>query len=159
VAFGAKTAGFVIALSCGVIGGTFAPSLFIGAALGAAVGQGMHRVFPAAGIDAAGYALAGMGAFFARLLRRPNAAGLIVIEVSGDYGLVLPLMLAVALATAVSRLISPRNMVEQQMREEGFVEGEGVPDPLSAIRVGEVMSRAAVTVAADADVLSAARSV
>ncbi|HET7452656.1 MAG TPA: chloride channel protein [Thermoanaerobaculia bacterium] len=159
IAFGAKTAGFVIALSCGVIGGTFAPSLFMGAALGAALGHGMHLLFPAARIDPGGYALAGMGAFFAGVLRCPIAAVLIVIEVTGDYGLVLPLMLSVALAMTVSRLVSPRNMVEHQMREEGFVESESVLDPLSAVRVGDVMSRVPIAVAAGIAVLAAARSV
>ena len=159
LAFGAKTAGFVIALSCGVIGGTFAPSLFMGAALGAALAHGMRHVFHGAGIDSGAYALAGMGAFFAGVLRCPIAAVLIVVEVTGDYALVLPLMLSVALAMTVSRLVSPRNMVEQQMREEGFVEADSVPDPLSNARAGDVMSRSPIAIAASADVLGAARGV
>jgi CIC family chloride channel protein len=159
LAFGAKTTGFVLALSCGVIGGTFAPSLFMGAALGAALSHALLRIFPGAGIDPGAYALAGMGAFFAGILRCPIAAVLIVIEVTGDYGLVLPLMLSVALALAVSRLVSPRNMVEQQMLEEGFVESESVPDPLGNALVADVMSRSPLAVLASADVLSAARTV
>src|SRR5581483_6921297 len=63
VAFGAKTIAFVIALSAGVIGGTFAPSLFMGAALGAAIGHVAGRTFP--GVDPGAYALLGMGSFFA----------------------------------------------------------------------------------------------
>jgi CIC family chloride channel protein len=159
LAFGAKTVGFVLALSCGVIGGTFAPSLFMGAALGAALGHALLHVFPGAGIDPGAYALAGMGAFFAGVLRCPIAAVLIVIEVTGDYGLVLPLMLSVALAMAVSRLVSPHNMVEQQMLEEGFVESDGALDPLSNALVSDVMSRSPIAVLASADVLSAARTV
>ena len=72
------------------------------------------------------YALVGMGAFFAGVLRCPIAAILIVIEVTGDYALVLPLMLAVSLAIGVSRRICPRNLVEQQLREEE-VEIPGAP--------------------------------
>ncbi|HET9792827.1 MAG TPA: chloride channel protein, partial [Thermoanaerobaculia bacterium] len=139
--------------------GTFAPSLFMGAALGAALSHALQHVFPGAGIDSGAYALAGMGAFFAGVLRCPIAAVLIVIEVTGDYGLVLPLMLSVALAMTVSRLVSPRNMVEQQMLEEGFVESESAPDPLSNARVRDVMSRSPIAVLAAADVLSAARTV
>jgi CIC family chloride channel protein len=159
VAFGAKTAGFMIALSCGVIGGTFAPSLFMGAALGTTLGHAMRLLFPGAGIAPSAYALAGMGAFFAGVLRCPIAAVLIVVEVTGDYGLVLPLMLSVALAMTVSRLLSPRNMVEQQMSEEGFIEADSAPDPLSNSRVRDVMSPSPITVPADADVLGAVRSV
>jgi len=79
--------------------------------------------------------------------------------VTGDYGLVLPLMLSVALAMAVSRLVSPHNMVEQQMREEGFVESESALDPLSNALVADVMSRSPIAVLASLDVLSAVRTV
>src|SRR5205085_2906381 len=138
LAFAAKTAGFVIALSSGVIGGTFAPSLFMGAALGATVGHGMQALYPSMAVQSGSYALVGMGAFFAGVLRCPIAAVLIVIEVTGDYGLILPLMLAVALAMALSRVVSPENMVERQMREEGFVETEAATDPLSRACVRDV---------------------
>ena len=158
VAFGAKAAGFVIALSCGVIGGTFAPSLFLGAALGTTLGHAMQILFPGIGVAPSAYALAGMGAFFAGVLRCPIAAVLIVVEVTGDYGLVLPLMLSVALAMTVSRLLSPHNMVEQQMREEGFLEADGVLDPLANTLVRDVMSSAPVSIAAESDVLGAVRA-
>jgi CIC family chloride channel protein len=84
---------------------------------------------------------------------------LIVVEVTGDYGLMLPLMLSVALAMTVSRLLSEENMVEQQMREEGFLESDGIPDPLANSRVRDVMSTTPVTVRAEIDVLEAVRAV
>jgi len=159
LAFVAKIAAFVVALSCGVIGGTFAPSLFMGAALGAAVGHGMQSLFPAMGVEPRSYALVGMGAFFAGVLRCPIAAVLIVIEVTGDYGLIVPLMLAVALAMALSRACSPENMVERQMREEGFVETTEARDPLSRACVQDVMSTAPISISVGQDVIAAARSV
>jgi CIC family chloride channel protein len=159
LAFGVKAAAFVIALSCGVVGGTFAPSLFMGAALGAAVGCAMRSLFPGMGVEPGSYALVGMGAFFAGVLRCPIAAVLIVIEVTGDYGLILPLMLAVALAITLSRRVSPANMVEHQMREEGFVEPGGAADFLSGARVADVMSDSPVAIPIDTNVLGAARSV
>ena len=58
----------------------------------------------------------------ARRALRPIAAVLIVIEVTRDYDLVLPLMLAVSLAVAVSRRISKLSLVEQQMIDEGYAE-------------------------------------
>jgi CIC family chloride channel protein len=122
VAFVIKVLLVVIALSAGVLGGSFAPSLFIGTALGAAIGHLGVMLFPAMGIDPKAYAIIGMGAFFAGLLRSPIAAVLIVIEVTRDYDLVLPLMLAVSLAVAVSRRISKLSLVEQQMIDEGYVE-------------------------------------
>src|SRR5436853_89546 len=74
IAFAVKVLLVVIALGAGVLGGSFAPSLFIGTALGAAVGLLVQSLFPAMGIDPKAYAIIGMGAFFAGLLRSPIAA-------------------------------------------------------------------------------------
>lgn len=122
VAFAMKLLAFLIAISAGVIGGSFAPSLFIGAALGSSIGLGAHELFPASQIDPKAYAILGMGSFFAGLMRSPIAAVLIVFELTRDYELVLPLMLAVSLAVAISRRISRLSVVEQQMVDEGWVE-------------------------------------
>ena len=150
VAFGVKTVAFVIAVSSGILGGTFAPSLFMGAALGAAIGHGAHHLFPHAAIDPKAYALLGMGAFFAGLLRSPIAAVLIVIELTRDYELVVPLMLAVSLSVAISRRISKRSIVEQQMVDEGYVEAREAADPLGGVRVAQTMTRDPLTLRAEA---------
>jgi CIC family chloride channel protein len=152
IAFGVKTVAFVIAISSGILGGTFAPSLFMGAALGAAIGHGMHHAFPRAGINPQAYALLGMGSFFAGLLRSPIAAVLIVVELTRDYELVLPLMLGVSLSVAISRRISPRSIVEQQMVDEGYVEARESADPLAGVRVAQAMSREPLTLRAAATV-------
>ena len=142
IAFGVKVLLVVVALSAGVLGGSFAPSLFIGTALGAAVGHLAQSTFPAMGIDPKAYAIIGMGAFFAGLLRSPIAAVLIVIEVTRDYDLVLPLMLGVSLAVAISRRISKLSLVEQQMIDEGYVE--------THVRVEDAMTRDVIVVRLDA---------
>src|SRR5437763_255316 len=149
VAFGVKTLAFVLAISSGILGGTFAPSLFMGAALGAAIGHGAHHLFPRAGIDPKAYALLGMGAFFAGLLRSPIAAVLIVIELTRDYELVVPLMLGVSLSVAISRRISRLSIVEQQMVDEGYVEAREAGDPLAGMRVEQTMARGPLTLRAD----------
>ncbi len=159
VAFLAKSAGLVVALAGPLVGGVFAPSLFIGASLGAATGHAAHQLFPGAPIDPAAYALVGMGAFFAGFLRTPLAAVLIVFELTGDYALVLPLMLAVAISSVVARRISRRTLVEQQLEDEGVHAAPAGGDPLSSVLVSEVMSRAPVTVRRDQTLLEAARSV
>ena len=127
-ALGAKAVALVVALSAGLIGGTFAPSLFLGAALGSTVRQTVKLILPGLPMEPGAYALVGMGAFFAGMLRCPIAAVLIVVEVTGDYALVLPLMLAVSIAITVSRRISRRNIVERQLREEGWRPDRGLED-------------------------------
>jgi CIC family chloride channel protein len=138
LAFIVKAVIFVVAITGGILGGSFAPSLFIGTALGAAVGFALRDFVP--GINPSSYALVGMGSFFAGLLRSPIAAVLIVIEVTRDYDLVLPLMLGVSIAVAISRRISPLSVVEQQMIDEGYVEGHESSDPLAGVKVSEAMT-------------------
>ena len=157
VAFVVKLLAFTIAISAGVIGGTFAPSLFIGSALGAAIGHGTHDLFPAMHIDPKAYAVVGMGSFFAGLLRSPIAAVLIVVELTRDYELIVPLMLGVSLAVAVSRRLSRLSMVEQQMVDEGWIEEHGANDPLARVPVAQAMTANVVTIPADVSISEAAR--
>jgi CIC family chloride channel protein len=141
-AFGAKALGFFVAASAGLLGGTFAPSLFIGASLGGLVGHAAQLVD--AHVDPGAYALVGMGAYFAGTLRAPIAAVLIVLELTNDYGLVVPLMLGVALSNLISHAITPRTLEEDQLVREGFREPPPTRDPLAALLVEEVMSAAPV---------------
>jgi chloride channel protein, CIC family len=147
-AFGAKTLGFVLAMTAGLLGGTFAPSLFIGAALGSAVGHAA-RMVAGPTIDPGAYALVGMGAYFGGFLRCPMAAVLIVLELTNDYDLILPLMLAVAISTAISHRIAPLTLTEQQMIAEGYREHAETADPLSALSAADVMSPTVLTLTAD----------
>jgi CIC family chloride channel protein len=155
-AFAAKVIGFIIAIGCGIIGGTFAPSLFIGAALGSTVGHLAAIVLPHAHVDLGAYALVGMGAFFAGFLRCPVSAVLIVFEVTGDYGLILPLMLAVAVSTSLSRALAPHNLTESQMVEEGYEEPANIDDPLAGLVVADVMTRDVLALPFDAELADAA---
>ena len=159
IAFAVKTIAFVIAVSAGILGGTFAPSLFIGTALGAAIGHSAQLLFPGAVIDPKAYAIVGMGAVFAGVLRSPIAAVVIVVELTRDYELMVPVMLGVSLAVSISRAISRLSMVEQQMIDEGHMEGEETADPLARITAAEVMSASPVTLAADAPVSEAIEAI
>lgn len=156
--FFAKTVAFIIALSTGILGGVFAPSLFIGAALGATIGHSIAIIFPSAPIDPGAYALVGMGAFFAGFLRCPISAVLIVVEVTGDYELILPLMLAVAVATSLSRRLAPHSLTELQMMDEGVHERSGAVDPLDGLLVADVMSKEPVAIDSGTTLIDAART-
>ncbi|MBV8518656.1 MAG: chloride channel protein [Acidobacteria bacterium] len=138
-AFGAKTLGFLIAASAGLLGGTFAPSLFIGASLGALVGHAAKLV-AGASVDSSAFALVGMGAYFAGTLRAPIAAVLIVLELTNDYALMIPLMLGVALSHAISHAIAPLSLEEDQLEHEGYHhEAHAARDPLARLIVRELM--------------------
>jgi chloride channel protein, CIC family len=93
-------------LGIGGSGGVFAPSLFVGVTSGMAFGEIVGHIFgPAAGQPAL-YAVVAMGAVFASAARAPLTSVASVVEMTGDYTLTLPVMLAVAIASAVSRGLS-----------------------------------------------------
>jgi chloride channel protein, CIC family len=95
-----------LTLGIGGSGGVFAPSLFVGATSGMAFGEAAsHLLGPGAGQPAL-YAVVAMGAVFASAARAPLTSVASVVEMTGDYTLALPVMLAVAIATAVSRALS-----------------------------------------------------
>jgi chloride channel protein, CIC family len=95
-----------LTLGIGGSGGVFAPSLFVGATSGMAFGEiADHALGPGAGQPAL-YAVVAMGAVFASAARAPLTSVASVLEMTGDYTLTLPVMLAVAIATAVSRALS-----------------------------------------------------
>ncbi|HUP60219.1 MAG TPA: chloride channel protein [Thermoanaerobaculia bacterium] len=143
-AFGSKILGFMIAASTGLLGGTFAPSLLIGASLGALVGHAGRLLFDVS-LDSGAYALVGMGAYFAGTLRAPIAAVLIVVELTNDYGLIIPLMLAVALSQLISQAIAPQTLEEDQLSREGVRHAPELRDPLGRLVVKDVMTTAPVT--------------
>lgn len=98
-----KLAGTVSSYASGGSGGIFAPALFMGGMLGGAVGYLDVTVFhhPADSIGA--FAVVGMGAVFAGIVRAPMTSVLIIFEMTGGYGLVLPLMIANMSAFALAR--------------------------------------------------------
>lgn len=90
-------------ISSGGSGGVFGPSLFIGAMLGGAVGQFSHGLFPQWIGNPGAFALVGMGAFFAGVAKAPIGALLMVCEMTGGYGLVVPLMFSSVIAVLCSQ--------------------------------------------------------
>jgi chloride channel protein, CIC family len=78
----------------GAVGGVFTPTLFIGCAIGALVGEPLHAVLPSIASSPAAYALIGMGGFLAATTHAPLTSILMIFEMTGQYDIVLPLMLA-----------------------------------------------------------------
>jgi CIC family chloride channel protein len=87
----------------GTPGGMFAPVLFIGAMIGGAIGGLEHHFFPQVSATVAPCALVGMGTFFAGFLRVPITSVFMVVETSGSYSIVLPVMISNTIAYLISR--------------------------------------------------------
>ncbi len=115
-----KIVATTISFSSGTPGGMFAPTLFIGAMLGASIGTFERIFFPAFPISVGSYALVGMGVLFAAFLRVPLTSVFMVLEVSGNYSIVLPVILANTIAYLVSRSLQPYPIFETFTHQDGL---------------------------------------
>ena len=137
-------AGKIIACSLtigiGGSGGVFAPSLFIGATSGMAFGEiAGHLLGPAAGQPAL-YAVVGMGAVFASAARAPLTSVASVVEMTGDFTLTLPVMLAVAIATATSRALSYGTIYTTKLLRRGTdIDHPRSADPFEDLTAADAM--------------------
>ncbi len=131
----------IITLGAGGSGGIFAPSLFMGAMLGQAFGQVVHLVFPEITAPPGAYALVGMAAFFSGAAHAPVTAILILFEMTRDYRIILPLMLATVVSTLISRLISRESIYTLKLVRRGVHLSEGKDvDVMKVVTVGEAMT-------------------
>ncbi len=136
---GAKLLASVISIGTGSAVGTLAPTLFTGAALGGAVGA---IAVPVLGLGTpTAFALVGMAAVFAAVVRAPLTAIILVFELTGDYELVLPLMLAVGIASFGADRLGWRSIYLEGLRARGvtLARPDDV-DVLQLVTVGEVMT-------------------
>jgi chloride channel protein, CIC family len=118
-----KLAATALCAGAGVPGGLFTPSLFYGAALGGAAGELLHLAFPGMAPPGA-LALVGMAAVLAGTTHAAVSSVLIIFELTGDYGVILPLMLSAAVAAATSRAIEPDSLYTAPLRRRGV----GLPE-------------------------------
>jgi CIC family chloride channel protein len=100
---GAKILATSLTIGSGGSGGVFGPSLFIGGMVGGAIGFGLHALEPGWVAHPGSYVLVGMGAFFAGAAKAPLAGLIMVCEITGNYGLLPPLLIASTLHLALSR--------------------------------------------------------
>lgn len=110
-----------LSFSSGTPGGMFAPTLFIGAMLGASVGSVEKLFFPHLTGSVGAYALVGMGVLFAAFLRVPLTSVFMVFELSGNYSIVLPVILANTVAYLIARSLQPVPIFEQLTLQDGLV--------------------------------------
>lgn len=104
----------------GTPGGMFAPTLFIGAMFGAAVGGAEHALLPQLSWSPGTYALVGMGVLFAGFLRAPMTSVFMVLEVSGNYSIILPVIVANTFSYVISRAVYPTAVFDMLTRQDGL---------------------------------------
>jgi CIC family chloride channel protein len=109
-----------ITVGSGNSGGIFAPSLFMGVMLGQCYGIMVNYLFPGQVAPAGVYALVGMAAFLSGAVRAPITSILIIFEMTGNYNLVLPLMLTTVSSSLFSKWISKNTIYTEKLARQGI---------------------------------------
>jgi CIC family chloride channel protein len=137
-----------LTIGSGGSGGIFAPSLFIGACLGAGIGVILNHFMPDVIGPVGAYALVGMGAVFAGAAHAPITAVLILFELTDDYRIILPLILTAGIATILSHTwMKGESIYTLKLSRRGIRLRFGRDvDLMESVRVAEVMSTKPVTV-------------
>jgi chloride channel protein, CIC family len=149
----AKLVATLLSVGSGSAVGSFAPTLFTGAALGGAFGIVAIQLVGEGAADPGAFALVGMAAVFTATVRAPLTAILIVFELTGSYDLVLPLMIAVGIATFSTELLGWESMYVRRLRRRGVVWGQREDlDVLQTVTVREVMTTSPRLIPHDMDV-------
>ncbi len=130
--------------------GNFTPALVIGGAVGAGFAILIDPLWGLSEIEPGAFALVGMAASLSATVRAPLTAVILVFELTGDYGLVLPLMLAAALATFIGDRLHPESAYTMSLNRKGIrlPTSEDI-DLLDTVQVGEVMSQVDDTASPD----------
>lgn len=135
----AKPVATSLTVGSGGGGGMFSVSLYQGVLLGGLVGLAVHAFWP--GANPAHYALVGMGAFYAASTRATLTAIVILTELTRDYAILLPLMLAAVAADAVSVRYSKESLYTIKLSQKGILyDHDRVQSPLDFLQVKDIMT-------------------
>jgi chloride channel protein, CIC family len=139
----AKLVAWWLALASGTSGGTLAPMLLVSAGYGALVGHGVASLFPGLHVSPGGFAVVAMAATFGAATRATFTAIVFVFELTRDYDVILPLMLASVLADLVAAAVMRDSIMTEKLTRRGLrVRTEYEVDPFRTVPVAEIMTRA-----------------
>lgn len=128
------------AYASGNAGGIFGPSLFIGAMIGATIGHAAQAIAPLHTANPGAYALVGMGAAFAGIVRAPMTSVIMIFEVTRDYAIIVPLMLTNLIAYFVAKRLQPEPIYEALAHQDGLhLPGAVSRDAHAGRTVGDIM--------------------
>jgi CIC family chloride channel protein len=137
-----KLVGVTVSYASGNAGGIFGPSLFLGAMLGGAIGTVAHHLLPGYTATPGAYALVGMGAVFAGIVRVPMTSVLMIFEMTRDYAVIVPLMIANMTSLFISRRFQKQPIYEALAHQDGIhLPSAGTLHQTSQRTVAQVMRR------------------
>ena len=142
----AKLIATLATVGSGAVGGVFTPTLFLGAALGAISGQALQQFHLAETMPVAVFAVVGMGGMLSATTRSPLLAMIMVFEISLDYSLMPPLMLASVVSFLVARRLHPESIYTEPLRRKGLsVSQEAIASEAATEQTVSALMRAPIT--------------
>ena len=152
----AKLVAWWLALGSGTSGGTLAPILLIGGSFGALVGHAVDGAAPSLGVSPGAFALVAMAAVFGAATRASFTSIVFLFELTGDYRMILPLMLATVVADLVAGALLRDGLMTEKLTRRGVtVQGDYHADVLAGAAVSAIMTREVATLPVDATVADA----
>lgn len=115
-----KLIAVTMSYASGNAGGIFGPALFIGSMLGGSLGTVAHNLFPAHTAGSGAYALVGMGAAFAGIVRAPMTSVLMIFEMTQDYAVIVPLMISNLVSLFISSRLQREPIYEALAVQDGI---------------------------------------
>ena len=147
----AKIAATALTLGGGGVGGVFTPALVVGGTFGAAAGVALSHLVPGWNVQPVAFALVGMAAVVAAATHAPLTAVFMVLEMSGDYGLILPILLGGALAYVVAKSLYRESIYTEWLARRGEHITHGTDESvLAALTVADAYRADAIALPADA---------
>jgi H+/Cl- antiporter ClcA len=147
-----------LALASGTSGGTLAPILLISSSFGTVIGSGLNEVLPGPDVGLGAFAIVAMAATFGAATQATFTAIVFVFELTRDYDVILPLMLASVLADLVYSAVNEDSLMTEKLRRRGLRIGRHYgADPFASTGVAEIMTTDVETLPVDATVGDARR--
>lgn len=135
----AKVLATILTVGSGTVGGVFTPTLFLGASLGSVFGAALHMAEIATALPVGVFALVGMGGVLAATTHSPLLAMITAFELSLNYSLMPPLMLACVVSALVGRRLHRDSVYTEPLRQRGLDSDTGRAAGTTAQRVGDFM--------------------
>jgi CIC family chloride channel protein len=137
-----KLVGTIISYASGNAGGIFAPSLYLGAMAGGVVGMLVHQFAPFPTAAPGAYALVGMGTLFAGIIRAPMTSVFMIFELTQDYQILVPLMIANLLSFAISKRFQPKPVYHALLEQNRvYLPGAETRVPSNGTRARDIMTQ------------------
>ncbi len=156
----AKLVATIISYASGNAGGIFAPSLYLGAMTGGTIGLLMHHFAPFPTGDPGAYALVGMGALFAGIIRAPMTSVFMIFELTQDYQVLVPLMIANMISLLVSRQYQPIPLYQALLHQDHVHLPEaGDRKPIGTWRAIDVMTKDFTLIPPDSSIETAIQQI